>query len=354
VAIISITVTESGYRLTPAGDPDPKDGELARDLHLLALPPAGSAAPTTTLGRLLLALNARRLAGAGPIAIVPCDNVPHNGAWLRRGLLTAAARVDPELQEWISQHVSCVTSSVDRITPRATPEAGEVAAAAGWIDQAPVVTEPFRDWTMSGQFPAGRPDWESAGARIVEDVAPYERRKLWLLNGAHTIIAAAGLNRGADTVSAAIADAEVWQQVQALWAEAAGHLPPDVEHRDYRERLHQRFANPRIGHLLAQIATDGSTKVQHRLVPITHAELGAGKAALACATGMAEWIVSVMNAVELHDSQATLLQAAREADDPIAALLTVLDQGLAADGSFAAAVRAHVERIAPLLERQAC
>lgn len=58
--------------------------------------------------------------------------------------------------------------------------------------------EPFREWVLAGDFPGGRPPWEEAGARFTGDVTPYERRKLWLLNGAHPTATPAGVpHRGA-------------------------------------------------------------------------------------------------------------------------------------------------------------
>jgi fructuronate reductase len=49
--------------------------------------------------------------------------------------------------------------------------------------------------------PDGRPPWEEVGVRFVADVTPYERRKLWLLNGAHSILASAGLLSGHRTIA---------------------------------------------------------------------------------------------------------------------------------------------------------
>ena len=131
-----------------------------------------------------------------------------------------------------------------------------------------MLTEPFSEWVLAGEFPGGRPAWEAAGARVVDDVEPFEQRKLWLLNGSHSLLAYAGHVRGHETVAEAIADPVVRGWVEQWWDEAAAHLtlpPSDVA--AYREALLERFANPRIRHLLAQIAADGSQKIPVRILP---------------------------------------------------------------------------------------
>ena len=86
---------------------------------------------------------------------------------MSRGTIQAAEFVSPGLAEWITQNVSFVSTSVDRITPRTTAADTELLnAQQEWIDAAPVVTEPFRDWVLSGSFPAGRPAWEDAGRTL--------------------------------------------------------------------------------------------------------------------------------------------------------------------------------------------
>jgi Mannitol dehydrogenase C-terminal domain len=89
-------------------------------------------------------------------------------------------------RNWITGNVSYVTTMVDRITPESTTQdiAG-AQAATGVRDRAGVVTEPFSEWVISGEFAAGRPRWEDAGATFTTDVSPFEDRKLWMLNGAH-------------------------------------------------------------------------------------------------------------------------------------------------------------------------
>ncbi|MFD0823808.1 mannitol dehydrogenase family protein, partial [Micromonospora zhanjiangensis] len=210
---------------------------------------------------------ARHAGGAGPLAVVCCDNLPDNGAATARVVRGLAAAARPELARWIDGSVSFVTTMVDRITPRTTPaDVRTVAELTGYVDAVPVVTEPFSEWVLSGDFPAGRPAWEAAGARFVDDVTPHETRKLLLLNGAHSLLAYAGGARGHDTVAAAVADPVCRGWLERWWDEAARYVPlPAAEVAAYRAALLRRFANPRIRHLLAQIAADGSQKLPIRL-----------------------------------------------------------------------------------------
>ncbi|WP_348789957.1 mannitol dehydrogenase family protein [Leifsonia sp. NPDC080035] len=303
VALVTLTITEAGYRLGPDGELDLGDTETLADIALLrdtvtgtsgGAPRAGAAlaAPATALGRLLLGLCARREAGAPPVAIVPCDNLPENGRVLERALTRMATEVQPDLAAWLPRGASFVSTSVDRITPRLDPDdRPAIAAATGWDDATPVVAEPFADWVLSGDFPSGRPRWESAGARFVDDIAPWEARKLWMLNGAHTLLAAAGPARGHVTVAEAFADPGLRAAVDRIWDEAAAQLET-VETVDYRRALADRFANPRIVHRLAQIAEGSRTKVRLRIVPVALAERSAARPAAGCAAAIAAWIAA--------------------------------------------------------------
>lgn len=268
--LVTLTVTEAAYRRTADG---------AADLEALR---RGEYAQCRTIpGRLVAGLAARRHADGGPLAVVPCDNLLHNGDVVRRVVTGLAAEVDPGLLAWIEESVSFVNTEVDRITPRTT--AADVEAAErliGAYDAAPIVTEPFSEWVLAGAFPAGRPAWEQAGALFVDDVTPFEQRKLWLLNGAHSLLAYAGSIRGHRTVADAIADPTCRGWVEEWWDEACGHLPMVADDlAAYRDALLTRFANPGIEHLLAQVAADGSQKLPVRILPVLSAERAAGNGA---------------------------------------------------------------------------
>lgn len=200
VRILTTTVTEAGYLRGPDGGLDLFDEGVRADLD------AWRAGDTSSLRtapvRIASGLAARRRSGAGPLAVVPCDNLPGNGAVAEAVVTGAAEQMDPALASWIRATISFVTTAVDRITPRPTDaDQRRVAALTGVEDPAVVVTEPFAEWDLAGDFPGGRPAWDEVGAILTDDVRPYETRKLWLLNGAHSLLAYAGSIRGHETVS---------------------------------------------------------------------------------------------------------------------------------------------------------
>jgi fructuronate reductase len=350
-ALVTLTVTEAGYRLDPAGQPNSGDPLLAGDLRWLTaaigrdvLLDGAADPPRSALGRLLLGLEARRRSGGGPIAIVPCDNVAGNGEFVARGLKAMAAEVDAELAGWIESNVAFVSTSVDRITPKTTPEDSATATAlTGWQDRSPVVTEPFRDWILSGEFPAGRPAWESAGARFVADIEPFERRKLWLLNGAHSLLAYTGLRRGHDTVAQALADPRCLVWVNDLWDEAARHLPAEELDLDgYRAALLDRFANPRIAYQLTQIATDGVAKLKVRIAPIVLAERAAGREATTGIRALGTWVRLVLGGAGFLDTESAAVEAARgdgRSPEAIDALTRLVEPRLLTDAVVMGEIR---------------
>ncbi|WP_227497197.1 mannitol dehydrogenase family protein [Planctomonas psychrotolerans] len=367
-ALVTLTVTEPGYRLTADGEPNASDDAVIADIEALravfsdAASDLGGAdsrpggGPRTVLGRLLLGLEARRRAGAGPLAVVSCDNIPDNGPFVRSGVLGLAALTSPDAERWIAENVSFVSTSVDRITPKTTDaDIRTVTELTGWLDAAPVVTEPFTDWVLSGAFPAGRPNWEDAGARVVDDIEPFERRKLWLLNGSHSLLAYAGTLRGHDTVAAAVADPVCRAWVNELWDEAVRHLPTTgLDLDDYRAALLDRFDNARIEHRLLQIGAEGVTKLRVRFAPVARAERTAGRSAAACARAIGAWIALLRTGRDLPDAESVAVRAALDSPDETVdrALLELIDPALAEDADFLTLVTAAVADFAAPDEKQ--
>jgi fructuronate reductase len=311
--VVTVTVTEAGYR------PD--------------------AAPA----RLLAGLRARRAADAGPLTLVPCDNLPENGRVLETALRELA---DPSLRDWLDRFVSVATTMVDRITPQPTDaDRAAVLAGTGIDDASPVVTEPFSEWVVSGDFPGGRPDWESAGAVLTDDVTPYEQRKLWLLNGGHSLLAYVGSLRGRATVDEAMDDEYCRALLDQWWSVCIPHLRVDrTEAEAYCRALLERFANPRIGYALAQIAGDGSQKLPVRLLPVLRAERAAGRLPEVAVTVLAAWLLHLRGqGAPVRDVRADELReiAGRPLANAVPAVLAALDPELADDAELVSAVRAR-------------
>jgi fructuronate reductase len=346
VALITLTVTEAGYARGGDGSLDVRRPDVADDVRALRVDP--TAAVRTVPARLAAGLLARRAVGGGPLSVVPCDNLSDNGPVAARVVRDLAALVDPTLTEWIDANVAFVTTMVDRITPRPTGELERaVLAATEREDAAPVATEPFTEWVLAGEFAAGRPRWDAAGARFVEDIAPFEQRKLWLLNGAHSLLAYAGSLRGHETVADAIADPVCRAWVEEWWDEAARWLTlPAQELAAYRAALLARFTNPRIRHLLAQIAADGSLKLPVRVLPALRRERAAGRVPPGAVRILAAWVC------HLRGSGAPVVDPAAEAltglaggagRDAVRAVLGRLDRALATDDALVRAVIAAAD-----------
>jgi fructuronate reductase len=346
IKAVTITVTEAGYLRTADGGLDRDRDDVRADIAALR---ADTAAPVHTApAKLLVGLAARRRADAGPITIVPCDNLPDNGAAASRVVAELAETIDPTLPPWLETHVAYVTTMVDRITPKTTTDdIRTVAEETGVHDSAPVVTEPFSEWVLSGTFPAGRPAWDQTGATFTHDITPFEHRKLWLLNGGHSLLAYTGLIRGHETVADAVADHTCRTWLQQWWGEASTQLPlPAADISAYRDALLERFSNPRMRHRLDQIAADGSQKLPVRILPTLRRERAQNRMPNGAIRVLAAWICHLRGAGgKVTDPRAEQLQplAAESTPDAVRQVLRALDSELAADDEVLAAVRTAVE-----------
>ena len=285
--IVSTTVTEQGYGFDrAAGSINPRDPVIARDL-------AQARTPKGTIGLIVEGLRRRRDSGLGAYTVLCCDNLPDNGALLRRAVLDFSGEIDAVLSRWIAENATFPGTMVDRITPAATPALrAEIVADLGLEDAAPIETEPFSQWVMTDDFCASRPAWDAAGALVVADVAPYETMKLRMLNGAHSMLAYAGFLAGHRYVRDVMQDAALSALVARHMAAAARTLRPleGMDTEAYAQQLLARFRNPNIAHETYQIAMDGSQKLPQRIFAAASDALAAGQPLDAFAFATAAWI----------------------------------------------------------------
>ncbi|WP_286157278.1 mannitol dehydrogenase family protein [Sinorhizobium sp. RAC02] len=259
--IVSITVTEKGYGLLRSGGCDVSHPAVAADL-------LNPSSPRGALGLIAQGLALRFANGLAPCAVLCCDNLPENGALLRAAVIDFARHAHGSaLAERIAAEVSFPSTMVDRITPAATTRTrADAAALTGYEDQAAIETEPFSQWVIEDYFPSGRPSWQDAGAIFVPDVAPYEKMKLRMLNGSHSMLAYAGFLSGKTYVCDVMADADLSRLVRRHMEAAAATLPTvAMDLAAYATSLCERFSNPAIAHETRQIAMDGTQKLPQRI-----------------------------------------------------------------------------------------
>jgi len=341
VQVVTTTVTEAGYLRDADGGLDVARPQVTVDID--ALRADLTADVSTAPAKLVAGFAARRLAHGGPLTMVPCDNLPGNGAAVARVIGDLAAIVDPGLATWITDNVSFVTTMVDRITPEPTiADIAGAEAATGVRDGAAVVTEPFTEWVISGEFAAARPRWEDAGATFTTDVAPFEERKLWMLNCAHSMLAYAGSIRGHVTVADTMRDQTCLAWLDQWWDATSRHLSlPPAENAAYRKALIARFTNPRMAHRLDQIARDGSQKLPIRVLPTLRKERADGRLPVGVVRPVAAWVCHLRGSgAMVSDARAAELLplANRPLPEAVQLVLKALDPELAADDAVVAAV----------------
>ncbi len=344
--LVSLTVTEKGYCLSPDGTLDLHHPDILADL-------AAPEHPSSVIGWLVAGLALRRDAGLAPFTTLSCDNLPSNGRKLRDAVLALARLRDPALADWIAANARFPCSMVDSITP-ATDDALRlrVAAALGLKDAWPIQREHFAQWVIEGDLGADR-DALAVIATLTPDVEAWERAKLRLLNGAHSTLAYAGLLRGWQSVQDAMGDPALAGLVRRLMLDdiAPTVRPPEgLDVGAYVEALLDRFRNPAIEHKLSQIAWDGSQKIPIRVLATVADAIAAGAPLGRLALPVAAWMRFVVRqagaAIVLTDPlQAQLASLGRACDgDPardvarFLALEVVFPRALAAHPAFVAAL----------------
>ncbi|MES2581854.1 MAG: tagaturonate reductase [Pseudomonadota bacterium] len=209
------------------------------------------------------------------IVLLPCELIEANGPALRSAVLHFCAlwQLAPEFQVWLDQSCHFCSTLVDRIvTGYPDDEITTLQSELGYLDDFLVTGELYHYWAIEApasvalELPLHR-----AGLNVewVTDLAPIRLRKVAILNGAHTLLAAVGLLAGVHTVRDAVSDPDIGVFLRAaLWDEIIPALPfPQDESRAFADDVLRRFGNPYIQHQLTAIALNMESKCLARLLP---------------------------------------------------------------------------------------
>jgi mannitol 2-dehydrogenase len=322
--IVSLTVTEGGYNFSPVtGEFDDTNPAVQADL-------APGAIPATTFGLITEALVRRRTRGIEPFTVMSCDNIQGNGHMAQK-VFTAFARLrDPELGDWVADHVQFPNSMVDRITPVTTDEdRAQISQRFGVEDAWPVVCEPFTQWALEDKFTAGRPPFEDVGVQVVPDVVPYELMKLRLLNASHQALCYFGYLAGYRLVHE-VAQDQLFANflLDYMNREATPTLAPvpGIDLDAYKLKLIERFSNAAVRDTVARLCARSSERIPSWLVPVIRENLAAGRDVRLSAAVVASWaryaegVDEQGEPIKIDDQLADTVQrlAAQQRDDPLA------------------------------------
>ena len=288
IEIVSLTITEKGYHYnSDKKELDFFNQNIIDDLENLEK-------PKTAVGFIVAGLKERYLKGKSPFTVLSCDNLPSNGAVVKKIVLDFAQKIDPFLAKWISEEVCFPSSMVDRITP-ATKDQDIINFAEdyGTFDPALVIHEEFFQWVIEDKFSVGRPNFELAGIQMVSNVELHEKMKLRCLNGTHSSLAYLGYLAGFNTIAECISHDIMVKYIQYLWEKEiipTLEAPEGEDLNDYCNELLGRYQNPEIEHRTWQIAMDGSQKLPQRILETVDDLLKHRRSFQGLALAIAAWI----------------------------------------------------------------
>ncbi|MEK1930496.1 MAG: mannitol dehydrogenase family protein [Pararhizobium sp.] len=220
----------------------------------------GTEIPSSFPGKLLLLLQARFVAGSRPLTVLPCELIARNGDRLKEVILRIQAeRIgDPDFEKWLSSAVVWGNTLVDRIVSEPLEPAGAVA-------------EPYALWAIENQ-PGLKTPCSHPCVLLVDDLTPYEKLKLHILNLGHTVVADIWLKTARardETVKAILRDVDVSATLTDIYETevipgfAARGLGREAA--DYVALTLDRFRNPFLEHRLADIANHHAEKLVRRI-----------------------------------------------------------------------------------------
>lgn len=326
VKIISLTITEGGYNY------DEATGEFNFENPLIQHDLDNPEAPKTIFGYLTQALKLRKENGLQGVTIQSCDNIQGNGHMTEKMLLSYVKVAEPELMSWIDEHVSFPNAMVDRITPATSPvDISNLKETSGIDDAWPVVCEPFKQWVIEDDFKAGRPAWEQVGAQFVENVEPYEKMKLQLLNAGHSVLGILGALIGYDTIDEAANNPSINAFLRAYMGTEVTPVLNDlkgVNLEGYEVSLLQRFGNVYIKDQIDRICSESSAKFPIFILPTVNAQLKSNGNIEHAAFVTAAWAIYSLgedkngNALNIKDAMKSILEekAIASKDNPTAFL----------------------------------
>ena len=233
--------------------------------------------PASFPAKLTQVLLHRWRAGRPGVVVLSCELIDNNGKELLRCVNQYIKQwgLEEGFARWVIGDCTFCSTLVDRIVPGRIRDAAEAARLEdenGYRDALIDVGEVFGVWNIEGpEWLAEKLPFRAAGLNcpVVPDVTPYKKRKVRILNGAHTGFVLGAYLAGYDIVRDCMQDDVILGFMnRMLHEEVIPTLPLDRQDLEaFAAAVQDRFNNPFINHELMSITLNSTSKWRARNMP---------------------------------------------------------------------------------------
>ena len=233
--------------------------------------------PASFPAKLTQVLLHRWRAGRPGVVVLSCELIDNNGKELLRCVNQYIKQwgLEEGFARWVNGDCTFCSTLVDRIVPGRIRDAAEAARLEdenGYRDALIDVGEVFGVWNIEGpEWLAEKLPFRAAGLNcpVVPDVTPYKKRKVRILNGAHTGFVLGAYLAGYDLVRDCMQDDVILGFMnRMLHEEVIPTLPLDRQDLEaFAAAVQDRFNNPFINHELMSITLNSTSKWRARNMP---------------------------------------------------------------------------------------
>ena len=206
------------------------------------------------------------------LLILPLELIDDNGTNLKNIVLQYAKlwKLDSEFIDWINDFVCIANTLVDRIvTGYPKDEIDKFEKKLGYEDKFMTVAEPFYLFVIDAKtdykkfFPI-----ENDNIIWTDDVKPYKKMKVRILNGIHTSVSLPAYLCGLEIVLDFMKDDIFRKYVKKiLFDEILPTLEENSEAVNFANNVIERFENPYLKHYLTDISLNSCSKFAARCLP---------------------------------------------------------------------------------------
>ena len=262
-------------------------------------------------GKLTQVLYHRYKAGKKGIIMLACELIDNNGKELLKCVNQYIEQwgLEDGFKKYVNEDCTFCGSLVDRIVPgriRDPKEVAELEEKHGYADPLLDVGEVFGVWVIEGDTKLNDIlPFRKAGLEdhvfVTPDMSPYKKRKVRILNGAHTGFVLGAYLAGFDIVRDCMHDATVLGYMNKMLSEeVVPILPLDQEDcKKFAAAVEDRFNNPFVNHELMSISLNSTSKWKARNMPSFLAYIDEQKKLPKCLTmSLAAYIAFYSNDIQ--------------------------------------------------------